>query len=81
MALNSAKELLERAMNDAELRERIMQSEPDGIVALAGELIDGKLYSSPSPMNRYAHRSGVRELFRRSHYGGVLSSARRERLG
>jgi hypothetical protein len=38
MALNSAKELLERAMNDAELRERIMQSEPDGIVALAGEL-------------------------------------------
>ena len=38
MALNSAKELLERTMNDAELRERIMQSEPDGIVALAGEL-------------------------------------------
>ena len=34
----SAKELLERTMNDAELRERIMQSEPDGIVALAGEL-------------------------------------------
>ena len=38
MALNSAKELLGRTMNDAELRERIMQSEPDGIVALAGEL-------------------------------------------
>ena len=38
MALNSAKELLERTMNDAELRERIMQSEPEGIVALAGEL-------------------------------------------
>ena len=38
MALNSAKELLERTMNDAELRECIMQSEPDRIVALAGEL-------------------------------------------
>ena len=38
---------------------------------MARELIDGKLYSSPSPMNRHAHRSGVRELFRvrRISYG------------
>lgn len=65
MALINAKKFLEQAMNDAELRERLMEKEPDDIVAMAKalgfELTAEELTEAMKALGRTAG-SGVREL-------------------